>query len=917
MDYRNLAFFDSLGNEMNFTYDPLTDSWSGSVHFPTVSTGLFESRTIYVMEKVIFNGDEVLSSIRNRGGKDFVATVNGPEFSVFTVDNPYNEEPKITLSRTFSGYGFYSPTDVWVVDHFVTLQNYAFTGKIDLCILSEVEGVFLGSLVVLDGNDHMMATVELYGEVEGEDLRLPALLANLGEQIGFLEERLLKDSDIDEDKPDYVLLNEKRKELIVELFNIQPYLSSYKGIVNVLKFFGYYDLELKEYWLDPETGKYAFEPVRLYEYSQLSNPDNYMQRYVKLSYFGLFYKINKLTGREVNDLPETEPAFQYSHEEVIIKLFGLRNYMRKRGVGGVAKILDIVGEATYFSKYLMDTWNDRSTEIAIDEGKDISFLLYKPTKYGQALNLSEGKEYVSGYVSDARPFLFQYNNGVPDLDPNSQIGLIDEYAGYFGNYWLDEFTEEDDPDEPIGLPVVVQNLSFDVPWTDIDQSWDRLDDPFFNISWQNISRHRFTTVEFTFERQLSGVQDTRRYKKKMTLAADYNGTPYGDIVGPGGLDAIQGSPEPQSAVSFLLPYDGLYNLTVRLVGYNGYSVQRTSYGCVKVEMKAANFVSYYNLYDAPLQTWAGCRLPWNKVNSEWFNTIYDNEQFTSALDLVQEGTFNLYNYYGLDDLGISFLGLKSPKWSDLEDVSWNECGYVRWKDLSYPGERLAYFHITSIQALGTLQVGEDVYVAPNDLNVCEFDRLANILDSLDPATYPDMANFCYTSRERKDGTKYVDAVSRLDGRPGDRYVGAYGGIVIESDKQYVTWMDLQMAWQDMPISWYATESLCKAEAISNPFTTDSVRVYGDRFDVPTMCLVLFNIDPCAMPGKSTSTWTVTSGDEVVLGGIVSRNLAYRFTKKGTYTVKVTIQDNETNSNQIEKYGLVRVMDSDTYAVYGN
>ena len=44
--------------------------------------------------------------------------------------------------------------------------------------------------------------------------------------------------------------------MLLEYSNIFPYLGSYKALINVIKFFGYQNLRMKEYWLNIKNGKY-------------------------------------------------------------------------------------------------------------------------------------------------------------------------------------------------------------------------------------------------------------------------------------------------------------------------------------------------------------------------------------------------------------------------------------------------------------------------------------------------------------------------------------------------------------------------------------------------------------------------------------------------------------------------------------
>ena len=166
-------------------------------------------------------------------------------------------------------------------------------------------------------------------------------------------------SDIKEYRPDYQLLNEKRKELMMEGSNIYPFIGSYKAIINAIKFFGYENLSIIEYWrnVNPDdenfgkiyhSSKYSLnhrETLRIGARNiVLPNKD-----YKKMNALALVYSINKPTG-EVDDweLPYVKEQFTYTIEEALIKLFALRKKLDKEFMPGTSRIIDIIGEANYF-----------------------------------------------------------------------------------------------------------------------------------------------------------------------------------------------------------------------------------------------------------------------------------------------------------------------------------------------------------------------------------------------------------------------------------------------------------------------------------------------------------------------------------------------------------------------------------------
>jgi hypothetical protein len=62
----------------------------------------------------------------------------------------------------------------------------------------------------------LLLDAALYGEAEAEDERFRLVLENFGRKIDEDKEYIFRDSDINEDLTDYVLLNQKRKELLLE-----------------------------------------------------------------------------------------------------------------------------------------------------------------------------------------------------------------------------------------------------------------------------------------------------------------------------------------------------------------------------------------------------------------------------------------------------------------------------------------------------------------------------------------------------------------------------------------------------------------------------------------------------------------------------------------------------------------------------
>jgi hypothetical protein len=249
------------------------------------------------------------------------------------------------------------------------------------------EGIFERNLELYDysdaANPALLVSLFVRGEVIPEDERFKTILDNLGTAINAEEEFIFRDSDINEALPDVSLLNEKRKEFILEYSNIISYIGSYKAIFNVLNWLGYNDLKLKEYWLNVAEGTENYgkkKPLDIpfdvaqrggdYQSAKLL-PSN---KYKKTNLFGLYYDINRESGEfDQYGIPETEDAFMFTNEEVLIKLFALKQYLKARFLPLNARILDIVGEGVYFERYRVNSWSDGTHIIDVELSRKAAF----------------------------------------------------------------------------------------------------------------------------------------------------------------------------------------------------------------------------------------------------------------------------------------------------------------------------------------------------------------------------------------------------------------------------------------------------------------------------------------------------------------------------------------------------------------
>ena len=123
---------------------------------------------------------------------------------------------------------------------------------------SDVEGEFIEDFTI-DSQPYKVGA-EFWGE--NESLRIN--LANQGTELPELIGKAIYGTDLYEDNPDWVLLNRKFRELLIQHMDVIDNKGSYKSLLNALKWFEYQDLvELREVWRfrTPDGVKYYDHPL--------------------------------------------------------------------------------------------------------------------------------------------------------------------------------------------------------------------------------------------------------------------------------------------------------------------------------------------------------------------------------------------------------------------------------------------------------------------------------------------------------------------------------------------------------------------------------------------------------------------------------------------------------------------------------
>lgn len=196
--------------------------------------------------------------------------------------------------------------------------------------------------------DKEIGRFTVYGETEDEDERYKIELGNLGKLISPEQIFIFKEYDILEGGIDWNFLNKKRKEMLMMKHLIYPYIGAYKSIINAINYFGYNDLQLNEYYRNINIQSENFEKlfkveipdifdnsVEGWEESDFIKNTYPNENYEETNLFNLTYFITDKEGNHI---------LTYTLDEVIIKLQGLKYWLKSNIIPLTHKILDITGQ---------------------------------------------------------------------------------------------------------------------------------------------------------------------------------------------------------------------------------------------------------------------------------------------------------------------------------------------------------------------------------------------------------------------------------------------------------------------------------------------------------------------------------------------------------------------------------------------
>lgn len=890
---KNLRFFNKEGNLIDTSYDEKLNLLQSNVYLPSVSVNLIENETIYILEEIYSKkseGDVEIDYDTPRIGKSIRLYFHKNKYKFFTVNSPFDEYPLISQEIEQCFY----PSDNNSLDsiddkHVINeSQKIGDPFKANVMIKSKDEGA-ISDILIIEIDGEIVAEITFHCECVGEDERFTKKLADFGEYIAENEEYIFRNSDISEVLPNHDTLNKKRKEFLIELHNIKPYFSSYKGIINILNLFDYSDLKLKEYWYDVRANKMFPEIINLYEEKQLDNPLNYNPNYKKTTFFGLFYDYNKvLEGHYTEDgLPIVVDNFLFSNDEILIKLFGLKSWLSDREIGGVCTIIDIIGEFVYFNKYNINFWLDN--------------IEFSTKKYGAQPKFEVENSLI--YIEDLRPYMEDWNKcELPRKDALLPSCVISNFrnchVGWFSNsrYGMDNPVGHDEPRIPIGAMATITDHTFLTKWSDCTTKWGKTshENTTYNIKWNNIGYYQYFDIEWEIthesrpEFKINERGDIGKYKE----------------------------------IKCVLPYSGFYNVSLILHKYNNEPCRITRVNAIEVRTKEADFLSYFRFINQTLQSYEKCDVEWGNVNSHFAGTIHDNAKYTVDENKIKYVTSTLNEYRSINLFNDDLMRYDSLKYDSLDNITWDQYEYHTWGNLVYNKMHLSKFIIKKFFSGSTIQINKDFFKIKDSVNINEHNRLCEILSTWSKNPSVDFQSYSFKTRKNplKD-ISYIECVSKFI-RPERDIIGCSEGIEISGYKSLNTWQDFHGKddiWSKIGLLWENTKNVCSVESHDYPFSQENIRIYSDYFDCPILTPVFFTIDNSEMVGKSKCKWTLLNAktEEIVVELKNCLYFCYTFIKKGQFSLSVEIEDSNGNLKIVKKNKIINIYDTKEFKILEN
>lgn len=910
--YNNLRFFNGLDNDLNMALDT-NGVWVGNVYMPEVSTQLYETVNLFIIEECRYLGDITPNTpvSENVDPTKFVFKWQADDlgqsqdiimYTAALSDGMYKIENLDTVEHDLVDNTVTSGTDLDGIKLLNTKQNVAL--QVNIGLSSKVEGPHRRRLNIyesVNGVETLIAYINFYGEVEAEDERLKILLQNFGATLDEGDFLLFKDHDISEMSPDYILLNQKRKELLLELHNIKPFVGTYKAILNAIDFFGYDRITLKEYWINVDKGSNSFGKMYAVPVPNASKRGEMIRKKMrfkvpssttkKTSRFSLVYRLNEPNGTfDYWDIPNVDEVFDYTPDEVIIKLYGLKNKLQREYLPLNAKIIDITGEGDYFAQKNLNVWNIQNGIGFFSEGHDIKFEVHpknRPIFIEDTSMVLKSALDQNDATSNYDLFLNMIPGTEDQLTEDQRIELKEIYSEFYNTYHNKELHSYNQ-NIPIGAPVTLDGtLTFDDIWDEAQFTWEDAMDANSNllVTWDNWWKRWVYEVEWVVTNHERGYDQTFRGPIDDFLVLPLN-----------------------------LPYSGKYNIEFRTYDLFGHRSHYRKDELIDVRLKELELYGIYKWKEET--TWNDKVLDWKESGGYW---DFPQDNLTQIDDSIATMylTLDRANYVHMeDDQGVRFSTVRryldiysedgfsettGPyQWNEC-DFRWNDSEHLWWKAMRVGADLASSFKIDHIEQ------GDQLVIEHTNPLTREVQTGTHTITSATPNNEFDLAGWNAIMNELNASTDPV--ISKFN----------YNAIFEDTDDVNPLANDifrfiLAVGWEYSYTYDFSNVSIVKANQASdssvsgqnnvvhyNP-TWDDTRVFKSFAEVERSTHVTISTDISKFPGAKNAIWRIQNISNPEITDIYYNNmwLTYIFKYPGYYSIELEAEDTYGNKNVVKR-----------------
>lgn len=843
--YQYLKFFNKKGEYCNFDYDQTADKWTGRIDMHTISEGLIENQQLYILEEIVdsatgypqyaYPHSNYGSTDRNKGiSAEFNPKLPVPEIFIYDIND--------------TEFVHFDQKNLGKLDYVVPLIilpnlmksssviNYKAL-QINIAFQPSREDRFSSIMYIKDERGQVFAEIEIYGEGEAEDERLKSLLMSLGNDILPSDSIIFDESEVKEEGIDWQLINRKRKELLLEYHNIFPYVGSYKAIINILKFYGYQNVRLKEYWKNVDATAPNFGKYRQSDITDVfsTTPDPQISNllpskiYRKTGKFGLFYDITVESGEYDDDgLPIVEEVYTFTPEEVLTKVFALKKKLMQYFLPINTQIVDITGEAIFFAQYKINNVVSRNRIDSVSIGIHPKYEIYPSEK---------------GYIEDLRPLQFL---GAP-IGPDVTAEGYSDYLVW--RFYVDSNI----------ITINNERVSTEIRYTIGSQTYTGGYDVYFNDARRSTNTYSITEI---CSRLAQSINNPTYHPSNNQVELDFikaNVYAYPELDNPGWVRLVSRGPVPGASsvtapvVDFICAvltgspsaYPSDQNAPAIISSATG------TYGATgsPISLYTTAYVGYFNDMYLPVSGLSDdANIPigfpiilknktfditWDNVNAN-FNQVDSIGSTFSSLYSYYNNSFEIIGWTGstgiVTPITIGVTGFPSSNYPHQYTYSWENIGYMGYHEMQWiiskpEDETPAYLFDTGQKTIYELnEFGINLpYVGKYDVELYLWDMFNNrayTSNKQQIQVESREADFIgwYTKRELEYTMDDVRKQVQSDGTYNR--VGSSNQWQIPAPNQYITWDEYPSTW-DLPFQ--PNEAIEMAEITSN--SLDSIEFY--------------------------------------------------------------------------------------------